>query len=84
MTSKSLRGGDAGCSVEEHRRGTKRHGVQAGTGDPTLINNSPTVSYRNADLELNKTGFRGDKDSKSSCRAMKKEQRWKSMLANKK
>ena len=66
-TAESLRGGVAGCSVEEHRSAKIRGGVQAGTGDPTVINNSPMVSYRNADLELSKTGFRGDDDSKSSC-----------------
>ena len=37
------------CSVEEHRNGTIRHGVQAGTGDSVAINNSPMVSYRNAE-----------------------------------
>jgi len=35
----SLRGGDAGHSVEEHRIGKIRDGVQAGTGDPIVINN---------------------------------------------
>lgn len=70
MIAESLRGGYIGCGVEEHRSGTIRDEAQAGTGDPTAINNSPMVSYRNADLELSKTGFRGDKDSKSSCRTI--------------
>lgn len=82
MTVESLRGEDAGCSVEEHR--TIRDGMQAGTGDPTAINNSPMVSHRNGDLEPSKTVFRGGKDAKSSCRTMEKEQRCKSMLANRK
>lgn len=81
-TAESSRGEDAGCSVEEHRSGTIKDGVEAGTGDPTAINKSPMVTHRNADLELRKTRFRGEKDSKSSCRKMKKEQRCKSVLAN--
>lgn len=32
-------------------------------GDTTAINNSPTVSQRNADLDLDKSGFR-DKEKK--------------------
>lgn len=33
------------------------------TGDTTAINNSPTVSQRNADLDLDTLGFR-DKEKK--------------------
>lgn len=37
-----------------------RDGVQAGTGDPQAIKNSPMPGYRNADLELDEIGFRSN------------------------
>ena len=39
-----------------------RDGSQDGTSDPTVINNSPMASCRNADL--GKTGFRDKKENK--------------------
>lgn len=41
-----------------------RNETQADTGDLTVINNSPIVNERNADLELCKTSFRGAKENK--------------------
>ena len=41
-------------------------GVQAGTADPMAVNNSPMVSYRHADLELDRIGFRGNKEKRMS------------------
>lgn len=47
-----------------HRDGHEviRDGSQDGTSDPTVINNSTMVSYRNTDL--GKTGFRDKKENK--------------------
>lgn len=44
MTAEALRKGGTGCSIEECRHGMIRHGAQAGTGKPVVINNSSTVS----------------------------------------
>lgn len=41
-----------------------RDGVVAGTREPMAVNNSPVVSYRNADLELDKIVFRSNKGKK--------------------
>ena len=39
-------------------------GHTLGIGDATAINNSPMVSKRNADLEMDKTGFQGNEQNK--------------------
>lgn len=44
--------------------GMIRNETQADTGDLTAINNPPVDSERNADLELNKTSFRGTKENR--------------------
>ena len=61
-----MRSGDTGCRAEKCRYGMMRDvaQAQAGTGDPTAIHNSPTVSYSSADLELNKP--MGNKEDNSS------------------
>lgn len=41
-----------------------RDGVVAGTREPMAVNNSPVVSYRNADLKLDKIVFRSNKGKK--------------------
>lgn len=57
-------------SLENCRHGMQhmayRYGVLGerctlGPGDPTAANNSPVNSQRNADLEVDKTGLRGNK-----------------------
>ena len=62
---------DAGSSVREN--GGMSSYIQkdkacgwhlVGTGDPTAIKNSSTASYRNANLELDKTGLKGNKENK--------------------
>lgn len=42
----------------------REDGAWAGTGDPMAMNSSPMGSYRNADLDLDKTSFRGSKENK--------------------
>lgn len=41
-----------------------RDGVVAGSREPMAVNNSPVVSYRNADLKLDKIVFRSNKGKK--------------------
>ena len=44
IVAEALRSGNMGCSAEECRCGLIIGGSQAGTGDPTAINNSSMVS----------------------------------------
>lgn len=57
-----MRSGDAGCGPEMCRHGVREDGAWAGTGDLMAINNSSMGSFGNADLDLNKTSFRGNKE----------------------
>lgn len=43
-----------------------------GTGDPAAVNNSPMVSYRNADLELGKTGLRCNNENEDQVANIRK------------
>lgn len=62
--SRGLEKWSTGHCLEVHRHGVVRDGTQGGPGDPTAIHSSPTVHYRNTDLEVNKTGFRVMKSTK--------------------
>lgn len=65
--SRGLEKRSTGGCLEVHRRGMVRDGTQGGPGGPTAIHSSPTVHYRNADLEPNKTGFRVVKNTNKKC-----------------
>ena len=62
MTTEALRSGDTGCGTEEYRRGI-RDGAQACHqrlhGYKQLTNDQ---LKKNADLELDKPGFRSNKE----------------------
>lgn len=62
----ALRSGNTGCRMEKCRYGMIRDvaQAQAGTGDPTVIHSSPTVSYSSANLEMDKP--MGNKEDNSS------------------
>lgn len=60
----TLRSGDAGCGPEMCRHGVREDGAWAGTGGLMAINNSSMGSFGNADLDLDKTSFRGNKENK--------------------
>ena len=46
------------------RHGIREDGAWAGTGDLMAINNSSMGSFGSADLDLDKTRFRGNKENK--------------------
>lgn len=64
--SRNLGKWSAGGCPEADRHGMIREGRQGGLGGPMAIYSSPTVPYRNAGLELNKTGFRVVKSTKNN------------------
>lgn len=54
MTVETLRSGDRECSVQDNRHEMVRDGAQADTRDLMAKNNSPVISWRNRDVQLDK------------------------------
>lgn len=63
MIGEALQSGDTGCrGVQAWDK--KRLGTELTLGDTVAIDNQPMLTERTADLRLDKTGFRGNKQHK--------------------